>query len=108
MSAPLARIEIRLPQELKDQITALATERGASVSEIGLAALQDLLERETRPETALCGGVDKVHALLEAFVRVYCTLTPEIPEVQREAAARRGHKRWERIQVLLSQEKGDA
>jgi hypothetical protein len=104
MSAPLARIEIRLPQDLKDQVTALATERGASVSEIGVAALHDLLERETQPDTGSLAAIDKVYALLEAFVRVYFTSAPDpqaLSDAERQTAARRGAERWDQFCMLL-------
>jgi hypothetical protein len=108
MSAPpLARIEIRLPQELKDQLTALATERGASVSEIGVAALQNLFEQERGPEAATLEQLRRLEALLAGFVRVYFTSAPDpqmLSEGERQTAARRGAERWDQFCVLLEQE----
>lgn len=106
MSSTLARIEIRLPQEIKDQVVALATTRGVSASEIGLAALQELLDKPERSEQAVREALGRLEALLEGFIRVFFTVTPPVPPAEREAAARRGHERWAQLQALLQQERG--
>ena len=105
MSSVLPRLEIRLPQDLKDQVLALATARGVSASEIGVAALQDLLDKPARPEQALLDAVRRLEALLEGFIRVYFAVTPSVPGTEREAAARRGQERWAHLQALLQQGK---
>lgn len=107
MSSTLARIEIRLPQEFKDQVVALATARGVSASEIGLAALQQMLENSASPEHALRDALRRLETLLEGFIRVFFSVTPPVPPAEREAAARRGHERWGHLQALLQQETPD-
>ena len=107
VSSALPRLEIRLPQALKDQILALATARGVSASEIGLAALQDLLETSEKPETAILAGLQELRPCWRRLCAC-CSLAPDLQgasEAERQAAARRGVERWAQFQALLQHEK---
>lgn len=113
MSSTLARIEIRLPQEVKDTLTALATARGSSVSEIGLAAILEFLEADVPPKTtpppeSLLPGVGRLEKLVEGFIRVFLTVGPDpqrLTEGERLAMAQRGDERWAQFQAVI--EEGD-
>jgi len=113
MSSPLARIEIRVPQEVKDALTALAAARSSSVSEIGLAAILEFLEADappkaTPPPEGLLPGMGRLEKLLEGFIRVFLTVGPDpqrLTEAERLAMARRGDERWAQFQAVI--EEGD-
>jgi predicted transcriptional regulator len=112
MASTLARIEVRMPQELRRQIQTLAKERGVSQSEIGLAAIQEFFERSASPETALRDAVAHLEArvahqqaFLEGFVRVFLTVTPDPktrPEAEQRQAAKRGAERFAQFQTMLA------
>jgi predicted transcriptional regulator len=116
MASTLARLEVRLPPDLKTQLQGIAKERGVSVSEIGLAALQEFLERRDHPVQhdvvltvlkQVAAQARQHHAVLEQFIRVFLTVTPDLhdrPEAERRAAAKHGHARWEQFQTLLAQQ----
>jgi hypothetical protein len=94
---------------LKDQVLALATARGVSVSELGVAALQDLLDTQERPERLVLDRLWRLERLVETFVRVFLTLTPDPgqgSDLDRQVAAQRGLERWGHFQAVLAQEEG--
>jgi hypothetical protein len=107
LSSALARIEVRLPADLKDHLSVIAKERGCSLSEMAVSALHMMLEAPAPAAAALVGVDQQVHELtrlLETFVKTYLSLTPEVPEGQKHQAAARGRERWQQFQRLVSEE----
>jgi hypothetical protein len=107
MSSTLARIEVRMPADLKEHLTVIAKERGVSLSDMAVSALQMMLETPA-PASSAVGEVpqqiQELTRLLETFIKTYLSLTPEVAEGQKQAAAARGRERWQQFQRLVSSE----
>jgi Ribbon-helix-helix protein, copG family len=111
MSSTLARIEIRLPQAVKDRLTAEATARGSSVSEIGLAAILEFLGEMAPPKPGglvegFLPGLGRLEKLLEGLIRVFLTVGPDpqrLTEAERLAMAQRGDERWAQFQAVIEE-----
>jgi hypothetical protein len=101
-----------MPPELKTQLQALSKERGVSLSEIGLAAIEEFFAKRARPELPLQEAVAQLgaqvahlEAFLEGFVRVFFTVTPdpqEQPLAAQRQAARRGAERFAQLQARIA------
>lgn len=112
MATPMTRIDVRCPQELKTQISALAKQRGVSQSEIGLAALQEMLARARRPEVPVTETLVQLdeqvvflRRLLEVFIRWSLSVTDDArtwSEERQERAEQQGAERWQHFLATLA------
>jgi Ribbon-helix-helix protein, copG family len=110
MSSTLARIEIRVPSELKDHLSAIARERGVSLSEMAVAALQMMLEGPPAPVDPpghlnylleqLEDQMLNMDIGLRVFIRIVLSHFPELSEAEKSVASARGQRRWEHFLTL--------
>jgi hypothetical protein len=109
MSSTLARIEVRVSAALKEELTLIAKERGCSLSDMAASALQTMLEGPGQVDTPTSGvdeRLQRLERLLEVFIKTYFSITPEVPDAQKPAAAARGRARWQQFQRLVQDRGG--